>query len=203
VFAVRGRRLVYTQGIIVLTVLAGSLLILFNGVTDKLIPLFAIGAFLAFTLSQAGMVMHWSRSKDQNARLSAVVNGTGAIATAITLLIVIVTKFAEGAWLVVIVVPLLFVLMLSINRHYVRIGREVAVSGPVRLEQPVKMIAVVPIDYLNVLAEKALQIAYGLSQDIHIVHLDRRHGARSSTRQTEGHRGDGKQAQAQGWKCWP
>jgi amino acid transporter len=171
VFAVRGRRLVYTQGIIVLTVLAGSLLILFNGVTDKLIPLFAIGAFLAFTLSQAGMVMHWSRSKDQNARLSAVVNGTGAIATAITLLIVIATKFAEGAWLVVIVVPLLFVLMLSINRHYVRIGREVAVSGPIRLGGPRKMIAVVPIDYLNVLAEKALQIAYSLSQDVHIVHI--------------------------------
>jgi amino acid transporter len=178
VFAVRGRRLVYTQGIIVLTVLAGSLLILFNGVTDKLIPLFAIGAFLAFTLSQAGMVMHWSRSKGQNARLSAVINGTGAIATAITLLIVIVTKFTEGAWLVVFVVPLLFVLMLSINRHYKRIGREVAVSGPIRLERPAKMIAVVPIDYLNVLAEKALQIAYGLSQDIHIVHIKEEHSDR-------------------------
>jgi amino acid transporter len=171
VFAVRGRRLVYTQGIIVLTVLAGSLLIFFNGVTDKLIPLFAIGAFLAFTLSQAGMVIHWSRSRERNARLSAVVNGTGAIATAITLLIVIVTKFAEGAWIVVIVVPLLFILMLSINRHYLRIGREVAVSGPVRLERPSEMIAVVPIEHLNVLAEKALQVAYGLSQNIHVVHV--------------------------------
>jgi len=171
VFAVRGRRLVYTQGIIVLMVLAGSLLVFFNGVTDKLIPLFAIGAFLAFTLSQAGMVMHWSRSKEPNARLSAVVNGTGALATAITLLIVIVTKFAQGAWLVVIVVPLLFILMLSINRHYTRIGREVAVSGPIRLERPREMIAVVPIDYLNVLSEKALQVAYGLSQNIHIVHV--------------------------------
>jgi amino acid transporter len=170
-FAVRGRRLVYTQGIVVLTVLAGSLLVLFNGVTDKLIPLFAIGAFLAFTLSQAGMVMHWARSKERNARLSAAVNGTGAIATAITFLIVIVTKFAEGAWLVVIVLPLLFILMLSIHRHYTRIGREVAVSGPICVERPRKMIAVVPIDYLNVLAEKALQVAYGLSQEIHIVHV--------------------------------
>jgi amino acid transporter len=170
-FAVRGRRLVYTQGIVVLTVLAGSLLILFNGVTDKLIPLFAVGAFLAFTLSQAGMVMHWFRSKDRNARLNAVVNGTGAIATAITFLIVIVTKFAEGAWLVVIVLPLLFILMLSIHRHYARIAREVAVSGPIQLERPAKMIAIVPIDYLNVLAEKALQIAYGLSKDIHVVHI--------------------------------
>ncbi|MBV8375943.1 MAG: APC family permease, partial [Verrucomicrobia bacterium] len=95
-FAVRGRRLVYTHGIVVLTVLAGSLLICFNGVTDKLIPLFAVGAFLAFSLSQAGMVMHWSKSKERNARLSAVVNGIGAIATTITFLIVIVTKFAEG-----------------------------------------------------------------------------------------------------------
>jgi amino acid transporter len=178
IFAVRGRRLVYTQGIVVLTVLAGSLLIFFNGVTDKLIPLFAVGAFLAFTLSQAGMVMHWSRSKDRNARLSAAVNGIGAIATAITFLIVIVTKFSEGAWLVVIVLPLLFILMLSIHRHYTRIGREVAVSGPIRLERPRKMIAVVPIDYLNVLAEKAIQIAYGLSQDVHIVHIQEEQSAR-------------------------
>jgi hypothetical protein len=178
IFAVRGRRLVYTQGIVVLTVLAGSLLIFFNGVTDKLIPLFAVGAFLAFTLSQAGMVMHWSRSKDRNARLSAAVNGIGAIATAITFLIVIVTKFSEGAWLVVIVLPLLFILMLSIHRHYTRIGREMALSGPIRLERPRKMIAVVPIDYLNVLAEKAIQIAYGLSQDVHIVHIQEEQGAR-------------------------
>jgi hypothetical protein len=178
VFAVRGRRLVYTQGIVVLMVLAGSLLILFNGVTDKLIPLFAVGAFLAFTLSQAGMVMHWLRSKDRNARLSAVVNGIGAIATAITFLIVIVTKFAEGAWLVVIVMPLLFILMLSINRHYKRIGREVAVSGPIRLERPRKMVAVVLIDYLNLLSERALQIAYGLSSDIHVVHVELEHSDR-------------------------
>jgi amino acid transporter len=128
-----------TRMALLLTILAGSLLILFNGVTDKLIPLFAVGAFLAFTLSQAGMVMHWSRSKDPNARLSAVVNGTGAIATAITFLIGIVTKFSEGAWLVVIVMPALFILMLSINRHYTRIAREVAVSGPIRLERPTKM----------------------------------------------------------------
>jgi amino acid transporter len=170
-FAVRGRRLVYTQGIIVLTVLAGSLLILFNGVTDKLIPLFAVGAFLAFTLSQAGMVIHWSRSKERNARLSAVINGIGAVATTITFLIVIVTKFAEGAWLVVIVLPMLFILMLAISRHYARIGREVAVSGPVCLERPREMIAVVPIDHLNVLAERALQVAYGLSQNIHVLHI--------------------------------
>jgi amino acid transporter len=178
VFAVRGRRLVYTHGIIVLTVLAGSLLILFNGVTDKLIPLFAIGAFLAFTLSQAGMVVHWSRSKERNARLSAAINGLGAIATAVTLVIVILTKFSEGAWLVVIVLPLLFILMLLIHRHYRRIGREVAVSGPVRLERPNEMITVIPIEHLNMLAEKALQIAYALSSKIHVLHIKEEHSDR-------------------------
>jgi len=178
VFAVRGRRLVYTHGIVVLTVLAGSLLILFNGVTDKLIPLFAIGAFLAFTLSQTGMVVYWSRSKGRKARLSAAINGIGAIATAVTFLIVIVTKFAEGAWLVVIVLPLLFILMLLIHRHYLRIAREVAVSGPVRLERPNEMIAVIPIEHLNTLAEKALQIAYGLSNKIHVVHIKEEHSDR-------------------------
>src|SRR3984957_18534979 len=170
-FAVRGRRLVYTQGIVVLTVLAGSLLIFFNGVTDKLIPLFAIGAFLAFTLSQAGMVIYWTKSKDRHALLSAAVNGVGALATAITFLIVIVTKFAEGAWLVVLVLPLLFLLMLSIHRHYTRIGREVACRGPIRIERAKQLRVGVPLDYLNVLAEKARQIAHGLSPDIHVVHI--------------------------------
>jgi hypothetical protein len=177
-FAVRGRRLVYTQGIVVLAVLAGSLLIFFNGVTDKLIPLFAVGAFLAFTLSQAGMVVHWLRSKEPHARLSAVVNGTGAVATAITFVIVIMTKFMEGAWLVVIVLPLLYLLMYSIHRHYAKIALEVAVSGPIRLERPHQMVAVVPIEHLNTLAEKALQVAYSLSQNIHVLHVEEEHSDR-------------------------
>jgi amino acid transporter len=183
VFAVRGRRLVYTHGIFVLAVLAGSLLIFFDGVTDKLIPLFAIGAFLAFTLSQAGMFVHWSRSKDRNAHLCAAINGIGAIATAVTLLIVIVTKFAEGAWIVVIVLPLLYILMLVIRRHYLKVAREVAVSGPIRLERPNEMIAVVPIEHLNVLAEKALQTAYALSNNIHVVHIKEEHSDRDFSRE--------------------
>jgi hypothetical protein len=125
------------------------------------------------------MVMHWLRSKDRNAGLSAVINGTGAIATGITFLIVILTKFAEGAWLVVIVLPLLFVLMISINRHYSRIAQEVAVSGPIRLDRPREMIAVIPIEHLNVLAKKALQVAYGLSRNIHILHIEEEHTDRN------------------------
>jgi amino acid transporter len=169
-FAVRGRRLVYTQGICVLTLLSASLLIAFNGVTDKLIPLFALGAFLAFTLSQAGMVVHWLKVKGPGAHASAMVNGLGAIATGITLLIVVVTKFAEGAWLVVVVIPILYLLMYSINRHYSKIAREM-VSGRINLQAPRETIVVVLIANLNALAERALQTAYSLSHRVHVVHV--------------------------------
>ncbi len=96
-FGTRGRRLVYTEGIWVLAVLAGLLLILFGGVTDRLIPLFAVGAFLAFTLSQAGMVGHWKRLGGPGATRSIIVNGIGAIATGITVVVVLSAKFVEGA----------------------------------------------------------------------------------------------------------
>jgi amino acid transporter len=170
-FATRGRRLVYSEGIWVLTLLSASLLILFNGVTDKLIPLFAIGAFLAFTLSQAGMVVHWLKSEGQRSRLSAVINGVGALATGTTLLIVIVTKFTEGAWLVMIVMPVLYLLMYSINHHYCEIVAELAISGRIGLQPVNDIIAVVPVDTLNALAQRALQTAYGLSRRVHLVHV--------------------------------
>jgi hypothetical protein len=104
------------------------------GVTDRLIPLFAVGAFLAFTLSQSGMVMHWLKSSEPSARLNAAINGVGALATGTTFVIVIETKFAEGAWLVVIVIPALFFLMHRIKRHYLDVAEEIAISGPIRLE---------------------------------------------------------------------
>src|SRR5579863_9474411 len=95
-FGYRGRRLVYTYGIVVLAVLAGGLLILFRGVTDRLIPLYAVGAFLAFTLSQCGMVAHWRRLKGPGALHSMLINGLGALATAVTVAVVLTAKFAEG-----------------------------------------------------------------------------------------------------------
>ena len=177
-FAVRGRRLVFTEGIVVLTVLSAALLIMFKGVTDRLIPLFAVGAFLAFTLSQCGMVMHWAKSNKATARVNAAINGMGALATATTFVIVIVTKFAEGAWLVVIVLPALFFVMYQIKRHYVEVAKEVAISGPVRLETPKEIIAVLLVDHLNSVAQKGLQIAYGLSRKIRVVHIRRENDGR-------------------------
>jgi amino acid transporter len=171
-FGVRGRRLVYSQGIVLLTALAGILLFVFNGVTDRLIPLFAVGAFLAFTLSQAGMVMHWLRSKEPNAYVSAIVNGVGAFATGVTLLIVIVTKFAEGAWVVLIALPLLFLIMQAIEWHYRDVAEEIAISGPISLREPSPLIAVVPLDHLNTVSARALQAAFAVTKKVHVVHVE-------------------------------
>jgi amino acid transporter len=177
-FTVRGRRLVFTEGILVLTILSGILLIVFNGVTDKLIPLFAVGAFLAFTLSQAGMVMHWLKRKQPGLVANVVFNAIGAIATGITFFIVIVTKFAEGAWLVLLVLPALYIFMLLIHRHYTKIGEELTLDRPIELKRPRPMIAVIPIMTLNSLAEKALQIAYSLSEEVSVVHIERENSQR-------------------------
>src|ERR1019366_3902655 len=117
-FAIRGRRLVFSYGVVVLAVLSALLLIAFGGVTDRLIPLFAVGAFLAFTLSQAGMVVHWRRLGGAGARHSLWVNALGAVATGTTLVVVVISKFAEGAWLTVIVVPALLFMFTRINHHY-------------------------------------------------------------------------------------
>jgi amino acid transporter len=171
-FGVRGRRLVYTQGIVLLTVLAGILLVVFNGVTDRLIPLFAVGAFLAFTLSQAGMVMHWLKSKEPNAYVSAITNGIGAFATGVTLLIVIVTKFAEGAWIVLIVLPLLYLIMEAIEWHYRDVAEEIAISGPISLREPSPLIAVVPLDHINSVSARALQAAFAVTKKVHVVHVE-------------------------------
>jgi amino acid transporter len=172
-FTVRGRRLVFTEGIILLTTLSGILLFVFNGVTDRLIPLFAVGAFLAFTLSQAGMVMHWLKKKQPGVMASVTLNAIGAIATGITFFIVIVTKFAEGAWVVLLVLPGLYLFMLLIHRHYTKVGEELTLTHAIKLTRPRPMMAVIPIMTLNSLAEKALQIAYSLSEEVSVVHIQR------------------------------
>ena len=117
-FGYRGRRLVYTYGIMVLAILCGGLLILFGGVTDRLIPLYAVGAFLAFTLSQSGMVVHWFKKRGPNWRKSALVNGLGAFVTGITVCVVLVAKFVEGAWITAIFIPMTIALFIAVRRHY-------------------------------------------------------------------------------------
>lgn len=170
--AVRGRRLVYSQGIYSLTIIAAVLLVAFGGITDRLIPLFAIGAFLSFTLSQAGMVEHWRKVRGPYFRQSMFVNGVGAIATAITLAIVIVSKFAEGAWITLLVVPILLTMMYKIRAHYERVSQEIAHPAPLEVDNLISPLAVVPIQQWSRVAQKTLRYAMAMSPDIIALHID-------------------------------
>jgi amino acid transporter len=170
-FGYRGRRLVYTEGILVLAVLAGILLALFGGVTDRLIPLFAIGAFLAFTLSQAGMVGHWKRLGGPGAGRSMVVNGLGAIATGITAVVVLVAKFTAGAWVSALLIAFMVVAMLWVQRHYKDVAAEVSDSLPLQLDSLGPPLVVVPIQSWSKISQRALQFALTLSPDIRALHV--------------------------------
>ena len=173
--ATRGRRLVFSQGIWALAILAGLLLILFEGVTDRLIPLFAVGAFMAFTLSQAGMVGHWRRTASGfEATHGMLINGIGALATGITVMVIVVAKFAEGAWVVVVLLlPAMLVFMGRVRRHYERVGKEVALTSAtvLRARNLTPPIVIVPVDQWNAATEKALQFAMTLSPDVEALHV--------------------------------
>jgi amino acid transporter len=171
VFLLRGRRLLYSHGIYFLTGLTATILILFGGVTDKLIPLFAIGAFLAFTLSQAGMVVHWKKQNGEHKGWHMFVNGFGAVATGITLLVVLVAKFVAGAWVTALLVPVLILVMVSVKRHYTRIRAEMAEQTPLNLEDLQEPIVVIPMAGWNKIAEKAMRFGLLLSKEIKVVHV--------------------------------
>jgi amino acid transporter len=172
-FGYRGRRLVYTYGIVVLAVLTGFLLIVFGGVTDKLIPLYAVGAFLAFTLSQFGMVMHWRKNRGPHWLKSAFVNGLGGLVTGITVIVVLVAKFAEGAWITVLFIPSLILLFRRVRRHYHMVSVATSCPAPVvpgnQAERP---IAVVPIEHWSQISKQALEFASRITPEIFAVHVE-------------------------------
>ena len=173
VFGYRGRRLVYTYGIVVLAVLCGGLLILFGGITDRLIPLFAVGAFLAFTLSQSGMVMHWWKNRGPHWRKSALVNGLGALVTGITVVVVLVAKFAQGAWITLLFIPLTIVLFILVRRHYHSVKVLTACKVPVDvagLSQP--PIAVIAIDHWSNITRQGIEFAARLSPEVIALHVE-------------------------------
>jgi hypothetical protein len=169
IFLLRGRRLLYSWGIYVLVGLTAILLIFFGGITDRLIPLYAIGAFMAFTLSQSGMVMHWKRQGKAPGRM--FVNAVGAVATGITTVVVLLAKFAEGAWITVLLVAVIIVFMRAVNRHYVRVNREIDLDRPFSPAEVSEPIVVVPVDRWSRISEKALSFALSMSCDIRCVHV--------------------------------
>ena len=169
VFLLRGRRLLYSWGIYVLVALTALLLIVFGGITDRLIPLFAIGAFMAFTLSQAGMVMHWKRRG--NAPVHMFVNGLGAVATGITTVVVLVAKFVDGAWVTALLILIMIMVMHAVKRHYVRVDREIDLDRPIVPAAVTEPIVVLPIDRWSRISEKALSFALSMSNDIRCLHV--------------------------------
>jgi len=170
-FVLRGRRLIFAQGVYALALLTGLLLVIFRGVTDRLIPLYAVGAFMAFTLSQAGMVVHWKRAGGEGSGRSMFLNGLGAFATGITTLVVLVAKFVDGAWITVLLIPALILMMRAVKRHYQEVGAEINTTTPINTGDLCEPLVLVPIDRWSLVAEKALRYAWTLSKEIHAVHV--------------------------------
>jgi amino acid transporter len=173
VFGYRGRRLVYTYGIVILAALCGGVLILFGGVTDRLIPLYAVGAFLAFTLSQAGMVMHWWRRRGTHWLKSTLVNGLGAMVTGVTTCVVLVAKFVEGAWITLLFIPVTITLFTVVRRHYHAVKMMTSCRVPVDavgLDQP--PIAVIAIDRWSNITRLGIEFAARLSPEVIALHVD-------------------------------
>ena len=170
-FLFKGDRLAFTTGIIALGVAASVLVILFQGNIGSLINLYAIGVFLAFALSNGGMVVHWFRARTQGWRMNMVVNGTAAVMTAVILLIAIVTKFAQGGWIVIVMAPIIVVILLATRNHYDRVAAQLRISEgqvpPTKLEQ----LVILPIDDVNHASLRAMAFVRTISTESLVLHV--------------------------------
>lgn len=188
-FAMPGRRLVYSLGILFLAAAAGILLVAFGSITDRLIPLFAVGAFLSFTLSQAGMAMHWTKalrnSGSSRVQVKRFVNGLGAIATGIALVIIIVAKFVEGAWITILVIPLLFWFLQTIRRRFETMRRQLRYGPMQHLAQHNPPAVMLPMESWDAITAKALHFAMSLSGDVIAVHLSALEGSEGDESEAE------------------
>lgn len=184
-FAVAGRRLVFSVGILYLTGAAGILLVVFGGITDRLIPLFAIGAFLTFTMSQIGMVAHWLRVGREVSRgtsgaraaaanrIHLIINALGAASTGVALVIIITAKFTEGAWIMVLVIPGVVILLTSIRSYYDQLDASLRDDQPISFADVKPPVVLVVTQRWDKLTDRALGFALRLSPDVSAVHLTR------------------------------
>jgi hypothetical protein len=183
-FAIAGRRLVFSVGILYLAACSGSLLLIFGGITDHLIPLFAIGAFLTFTLSQTGMAVHWRRMiRDKEAKGRHAkhhthfwINTVGATTTGLALVIIIVAKFTEGAWITILAIPCAIALLKAIRHYYDEVASQVRDVGAIELTGTEPPIVLVSIENWNQLAARAIALALSLSPDVIGIHLTQLQG---------------------------
>ncbi len=184
-----GDRLVFANGIIFLAIATGVLIVIFGGNSHLLIPLFAIGAFLAFTLSQAGMVRHWIRERSPNWGLKAFLNGLGAVATATTLVVISVSKFREGAWITVLLIPLVVAIFLRIRTHYKTVSQQLSLHGlPPDIKPTPPLRLVVPVSGVHRGIIDAMDLAQSISKDVTAVYVELEPGASEQVRKN--------------WACW-
>ena len=169
-FMNQGDRLAFSNGIVVLSTCAGVLLVLFGGDTHALIPLYMIGVFVSFTLSQFGMVIHWRRTREAGWRTSAAINGFGAIVTAIVLGIVATTKAAEGAWIIILLIPALVVLFRATRQHYDHVASQLSLHDFTPLPR-LKNIVLLPLSGVHRAVLQALHYAHTLSDDVRALYV--------------------------------
>jgi amino acid transporter len=190
-FAMAGRRLVFSVGILYLAATAGALLVAFGGITDRLIPLFAIGAFLTFTLSQAGMLAHWRRAaregkqgrEQAEIRAHFAINAVGTVATLIALAVIVAAKFTDGAWITLLAIPCVIVLLKSIRRYYDTIADALRQPIALQLKGLDPPIVLVATEAWNRLTDRALVFALSISPDVVGVHLTELEGPEATKRQ--------------------
>lgn len=169
-FTFRGDRLAFTTGIVTLGVLSVLVLAIFGGEAERIIPLYALGVFVAFTLSQLGMVVRWQQRKEPGWQQGRLINALGATATAIVAVVVGVSKFTQGAWIVVVLIPILVLLFRAIHGHYVNARRELESLTPVRSEE-VQNVVVVPVASINAVTRQTLAYARSISDNVSAIHI--------------------------------
>ena len=170
-FSFRGDRLAFSTGIIALGGIAALLVIAFGGDVTSLIHLYAVGVFLAFTLSNSGMVIHWRRIRGPNWKTSLVINGIGAVLTAVILVIVSITKFALGAWIVIVLIPIIVVFFLFIHRHYTRVAQQLRIMPGQLPPATIDQIVLVPIDDVNYASLRAIAFARTIARNVVVLHV--------------------------------
>jgi amino acid transporter len=181
-FMNQGDRLAFSNGILVLSVFAAILIVAFRGDTQSLLPLYMIGVFISFTLSQAGMVIHWRKTKEVGWKSSALVNGFGALVTGVVLIIVAITKTFEGAWIVLLLIPVIVMAFKATHRHYAHVASDLTLKGyepQARLHNTV----LIPIGGLQRAVVEALRYAETLSDDVRAVYVDVNPAATEQLRQ--------------------
>jgi amino acid transporter len=185
--SMRGGRLSYSGGIVVLSIVAALLIIAFRARVDLLIGLYAIGVFISFTLSQSGMFIHWVKSHEKSWHLKALINGFGALITGTVVVIIALTKFSQGAWIIVVLIPILVMLMTKVKKHYREVHDKLRLE-PEEYEKTFKsgsytVRAVVPIESVNRASVRALRYARTISKDIIAFNVARDETAAEKNRQ--------------------